>query len=229
MLAIKGLTDSDCEFELSNTSFRAVFVCGDRHRNNAYWRACCPSHFDICSDSQLCRGHWQLRGILSLPWVANLLILLYYYNSMLTKFLVWIACSTTVNVAISFGGQSWSISPIDFLVAQISSGQCVGSIFVYYGSSDGPGWVVGDTFLKNVYSVFRANPPSIGFAALAAGVEGLVTENGVPTPTIGSASVSVTGDGRSGSSSSRPTGHPLARMPRCPAGTCTSLRFSLLR
>jgi cathepsin D len=81
---------------------------------------------------------------------------------------------------------------------------------VYSGSSDGPGWVVGDTFLKNVYSVFRANPPSIGFAALAAGVESSVTENGVPTPTIGSASVSVTGGGRSGSSSSRPTSQNAA-------------------
>ena len=85
-------------------------------------------------------------------------------------------------------------------MAQISVDQCVGSIFVYGGSSDGPGWILGDTFLKNVYSVFRANPPSIGFAALAPGVESSVTENGVPTPTIGSASVSVTG-----SSSSKPT------------------------
>jgi cathepsin D len=126
---------------------------------------------------------------------------------MLTDFFVWIACSTTVNVAISFGGQSWSISPADFLMAQISVNQCVGSIFVLTGSSFGPGWVVGDTFLKNVYSVFRANPPSIGFAALAPGVESSVTENGVPTPTIGLASVSVS---VTGSSRSRPTSQNVA-------------------
>ena len=132
---------------------------------------------------------------------------------MLTKSSVWIACSTTVNVAISFGGQSWSISPVDFSMAQISNGQCVGSIFVLTGSSDGPGWVVGDTFLKNVYSVFRANPPSIGFAALAAGAQSSVTENGVPTPTIGSV-VSVTDSSgprptsQNGQNAALPSGNP---------------------
>lgn len=27
-------------------------------------------------------------------------------------------------------------------------------------------WVVGDTFLKNVYSVYRYDPPAVGFATL---------------------------------------------------------------
>lgn len=96
-------------------------------------------------------------------------------------------------------------------MAQISNGQCVGSIFVYSGSSSGPGWIVGDTFLKNVYSVFRANPPSVGFAALAAGVQSSVTEDGVPTPTIGSVSVSVTGSsgsGRDGQNAALPSRTP---------------------
>ena len=130
---------------------------------------------------------------------------------MLTKFFVWLACSTTVNVAVSFGGQTWSITPADFLMAQISVDQCVGSIFVLTGSSFGPGWVFGDTFLKNVYSVFRANPPSIGFATLAAGVENTVTANGVPTPTIGSVSASVTGSsglGHNGQNAALPTRTP---------------------
>jgi hypothetical protein len=85
----------------------------------------------------------------------------------------------TVNVtvvAISFGGQTWFISPDDFRLAQISRGQCLGAIFVFTG---GPGWIVGDTFLKIVYSVFRANPASVGFAALAAGAQSSVTRNGV--------------------------------------------------
>lgn len=53
---------------------------------------------------------------------------------------------------------------------------------------------------KNVYSVFRASPASIGFAALS---ETAVAMNGatgtVPSPTIGSVSASVTGSGRSAS------------------------------
>ncbi|KAJ3490948.1 hypothetical protein NLJ89_g11387 [Agrocybe chaxingu] len=53
------------------------------------------------------------------------------------------------------------------------SSQCVGAIFdLTLGSnivsgSGNPSWVVGDTFLKNVYSVFRATPPSVGFAELS--------------------------------------------------------------
>ena len=48
---------------------------------------------------------------------------------------------------------------------------CVGGIFdissIIDPGSKGPAWIVGDTFLKNVYSVYRANPPSVGFATLA--------------------------------------------------------------
>jgi cathepsin D len=69
---------------------------------------------------------------------------------------------------------------------------------VYTGTSNGPGWIIGDTFLKNVYTVFRANPASVGFAALATGVQSSVTENGVLTPTIGSVSVPVSVTGSSG-------------------------------
>ncbi|KAN0103783.1 acid protease [Russula decolorans] len=85
-----------------------------------------------------------------------------------------------------------------YLYGHILSGQCVESIFVYTGTSNGPGWIIGDTFLKNVYTVFRANPASVGFAALATGVQSSVTENGVLTPTIGSVSVPVSVTGSSG-------------------------------
>jgi len=107
-------------------------------------------------------------------------------------------CSTSVNVALSFGGQTWSIAPSDFQLAQISNSQCLGSIFIFsVGNpnsifSNGPSWVIGDTFLKNVYSVFRANPASIGFATLASDAQALVTKLGLPTPTIGYVSASVT-------------------------------------
>ncbi|TFK23071.1 aspartyl protease [Coprinopsis marcescibilis] len=84
-------------------------------------------------------------------------------------------CSTSVNITLSFGGRSWPISPDDMNLGRISllGDRCLGSIFdlglginIPTGSST-PGWVIGDTFLKNVYSVFRANPPSIGFAELS--------------------------------------------------------------
>ncbi|KAF8997425.1 hypothetical protein BDQ17DRAFT_1174061, partial [Cyathus striatus] len=84
-------------------------------------------------------------------------------------------CSTNVEVTLSLGGKSWPINIVDMNLDPISTGssQCIGGIFdVSQGtniqSGQGiPGWIVGDTFLKNVYSVFRANPASIGFAQLS--------------------------------------------------------------
>ncbi|KAF9234984.1 aspartic peptidase domain-containing protein [Melanogaster broomeanus] len=104
-------------------------------------------------------------------------------------------CSTEVSVTFSFGGTTWSMSAADFSYAPISSSQCIGAFFAIStgGSSASPSWVIGDAFLKNVYSVFRYSPASIGFAALS---ETALAQNGVdgpvPTPTIGSVSAAVT-------------------------------------
>ncbi|KAH9167398.1 acid protease [Lactarius sanguifluus] len=120
-------------------------------------------------------------------------------------------CSTTVNVALSFGGQSWSISPSDFKLAQLSDSLCLGGFFELsrsQSSSSQVGWIVGDTFLKNVYSVFRASPPSVGFATLAANAQNSVVAAGLPTPTIGSVSASVTGLGRTEANAALPSALP---------------------
>lgn len=109
-------------------------------------------------------------------------------------------CSTEVNVAISFGGPSWSVSPADFQLTQISSSDCIGAFFELSSGNGAPSWVVGDTFLKNVYSVFRYNPPAVGFAELS---ETALAMNGVtgnaPSATIGSVAATATA-GTSGSS-----------------------------
>ncbi|KAF8813965.1 acid protease [Phlegmacium glaucopus] len=85
-------------------------------------------------------------------------------------------CSTQVSVSMSFGGKLWPINPIDMNTGPDTRGstQCAGAIFdlsqgisIPPGSGN-PGWVVGDTFLKNVYSVYRATPGSVGFAQLSA-------------------------------------------------------------
>lgn len=95
-------------------------------------------------------------------------------------------CRTTVNVTVSFGGRAWPISSVDMNLGQTSFGSalCLGAIFdLDLGSripenSNGPEWVIGDTFLKNVYSVFRADPPSIGFAELSTSAGGQGTSPG---------------------------------------------------
>ncbi|KAG2364170.1 aspartic peptidase domain-containing protein [Suillus spraguei] len=102
-------------------------------------------------------------------------------------------CSTTVNVEVSFGGATWSISPTDFAVAQISSTECIGAFFEASAGTGAPSWIFGDAFLKNVYSVFRYSPPSVGFANLSSIA---IAENGaggtVPSATIGAISAAVT-------------------------------------
>ncbi|CAE6470622.1 unnamed protein product [Rhizoctonia solani] len=86
----------------------------------------------------------------------------------------WIyPCGQTVNVAFNFGGRSWTA---DFKLLTTNPNICVGAIFELsmggLGNPDVPQWVVGDAFLKNVYSIFRYEPPSIGFAQLSAAATG---------------------------------------------------------
>ncbi|KAF4567268.1 hypothetical protein EYR40_006265 [Pleurotus pulmonarius] len=85
-------------------------------------------------------------------------------------------CTQTVSMTISYGGQFWPINPRDMNLGRLAPGssQCLGGVFdLGLGSSivsggGNPNWVVGDVFLKNVYSIFSAgNPPSIGFAQLS--------------------------------------------------------------
>ncbi|KIJ37242.1 hypothetical protein M422DRAFT_260180 [Sphaerobolus stellatus SS14] len=46
--------------------------------------------------------------------------------------------------------------------------------------ANGPNWIIGNTFLKNVYSVFRFDPLAVGFAQLSSSVAGSGTAG--PTP-----------------------------------------------
>ncbi|KAJ7257963.1 aspartic peptidase domain-containing protein [Mycena haematopus] len=90
-------------------------------------------------------------------------------------------CTTTLNISMAFGGTLWPIDPADmnlgtvnmFLGLGDSGSMCIGAIYdwtlanVTVTDQTKPSWVIGDTFLKNVYSVYRQNPLSIGFAQLS--------------------------------------------------------------
>ncbi|KAI0953545.1 hypothetical protein AcW1_007736 [Taiwanofungus camphoratus] len=75
-------------------------------------------------------------------------------------------CDSAPTVAFTWGGKTWQIDPSDFVIGQ-EDGQCVGAL----GGKDlGFGdnvWLVGDTFMRNVYSVFSIDKNAVGFAALA--------------------------------------------------------------
>jgi len=101
-------------------------------------------------------------------------------------------CDAAVNITLSFGGSNWPISNADFKLKQTTGGQCLGALFALNTGSGAPSWIVGDTFLKNVFSVFRFSPPSVGFAQLS---DNALAQNDVqgtvPTPTLADSAVTV--------------------------------------
>ncbi|KDQ54107.1 hypothetical protein JAAARDRAFT_209569 [Jaapia argillacea MUCL 33604] len=77
-------------------------------------------------------------------------------------------CSSPPTVAFSWGGKSWTVSSANFNLGQTSSGssQCVGALA---GQDLGLGsnvWLLGDSFMKNVYTVFSFAQNAVGFATL---------------------------------------------------------------
>jgi len=74
---------------------------------------------------------------------------------------------------MAFGGKSWPIKPEDLNLgpAPNASSTCLGAIFDLGKSSNTlagkPTWIVGDPFLKNVYTVLRSNEAGVGFAELS--------------------------------------------------------------
>ncbi|KAI0712498.1 acid protease [Earliella scabrosa] len=78
-------------------------------------------------------------------------------------------CNSPPTVAFSWGGKSWSISANDLNLGrtQTGSSSCVGAIS---GGDLGLGnnvWLLGDTLMKNVYTVFSVDDNAVGFAELA--------------------------------------------------------------
>jgi cathepsin D len=113
-------------------------------------------------------------------------------------------CSTNVDYKITFGTNTITMRDADFNLGKYSSDSslCTGAVFVQDLPANSPiQWIVGDTALKNVYSVYRYQPAAIGFASLP----GSATTSGVSTtiPVISSLQAdSSTASSASASSSS---------------------------
>lgn len=79
-------------------------------------------------------------------------------------------CSSVPQISLSWGdGRKWNISAEDFNLGPIEKGSssCMGAIA---GQDIGLGkntWIVGDTFMKNAYTVFSFAKNSVGFAQLS--------------------------------------------------------------
>nr|ODO03912.1 endopeptidase [Cryptococcus depauperatus CBS 7855] len=93
-------------------------------------------------------------------------------------------CDTNVTVKLQFGGQQYTISKADMNLGSFTTdtSMCTGAFFVQQLSSRSPvQWIVGASFLKNVYTSFRYNPAAIGFAALKDNGGSTAGNSSVPT------------------------------------------------
>ncbi|KAI7937202.1 hypothetical protein MJO28_016101 [Puccinia striiformis f. sp. tritici] len=80
-------------------------------------------------------------------------------------------CNSSVLVTFKFGGKNYTMAPEDFNLGPFgSNGRCLGSVFeleLSGASRSLISWVIGDSFLKNVLSVYRYVPAAVGFAKLS--------------------------------------------------------------
>ncbi|THH27059.1 hypothetical protein EUX98_g7124 [Antrodiella citrinella] len=77
-------------------------------------------------------------------------------------------CDAVPDVAFNWGGKDWAITADNFNLGTETSGssQCVGALS---GQDLGLGagvWLLGDSFMKNVYTVFDVSQNAVGFAEL---------------------------------------------------------------
>ncbi|KAI9801309.1 MAG: hypothetical protein M1833_002879 [Piccolia ochrophora] len=75
-------------------------------------------------------------------------------------------CSSTEPVELTFSGVTYEVSPKDYLGKEVGEGMCKSNIFGHQ-TAGADQWLLGDSFLKNVYSVFDYDKDRIGFATKA--------------------------------------------------------------
>lgn len=98
-------------------------------------------------------------------------------------------CSTTVSISLTFGGREFAMNSADFNGGSLGSGYCLGAIFAIDLSTTGLDWIVGDAFLKNVFTVFESEPARVGFANLVGGTAQEVAAIEVPDAAASGADV----------------------------------------
>ncbi|EST04786.1 Aspartic peptidase [Kalmanozyma brasiliensis GHG001] len=114
-------------------------------------------------------------------------------------------CSSSVDATLTFNGMQYTIPDSDFIAGTLdnSGSQCLGAFFGL-GSTVQTDlqWIVGDAFLKNVYSVFTTNGnngnAAVGFASLANGLNSGTNSKSVGTSSNTSSSPAARSFGSAG-------------------------------
>ncbi|KAF8636167.1 hypothetical protein AX17_003739 [Amanita inopinata Kibby_2008] len=91
-------------------------------------------------------------------------------------------CGSIPRVSFNWGGRNWEITSANFNLGQTAAGssQCVGALAgVDLGLGAGV-WLLGDSFMKNVYTLFSFADNTVGFAQLA-GAGGSTSTSTCPT------------------------------------------------
>ncbi|KAJ3557273.1 hypothetical protein NM688_g1558 [Phlebia brevispora] len=76
-------------------------------------------------------------------------------------------CASNPVLGFNWGGKTWTVSGTNFNLGAVALGSryCVGSLAGMDIGSESI-WVLGDSFMKNVYTVFSFDRPAVGFASL---------------------------------------------------------------
>ncbi|KAF2002698.1 acid protease [Amniculicola lignicola CBS 123094] len=117
-----------------------------------------------------------------------------------------IPCTTKTALVLAFNSQKYTILPTDYIGGTVSNGNC-GSNIIGRRTFGEKQWLVGDVFLKNVYSVFDFENSQVGLGTKGTGgkSENKSSASVSATTSVASATASTAGESSSPISISTPT------------------------
>ncbi|KAJ9100506.1 hypothetical protein QFC21_003545 [Naganishia friedmannii] len=134
-------------------------------------------------------------------------------------------CSTKISLKMTFGTFTVEITEADFNIGSfgVDGTMCIGGVYVQsLSSTSAIQWIVGDTMLKNVYSVYRYSPAAVGFAKLASDT----TSTGSGSSSSGSSAAVASSSTPASSSSSSAAASSTGSVSSSGIGSAVSNRIS---